>query len=249
MRQIFAFETKEEFEQHETLVNRLTEKLKDYQQLLENDYALKDSPKGIIWTSEELATSVFSTIPIPAYTNENFIYMTPDLDSWKRIFMMQLDGKDLPDIQEFYETNLESELLVILAHELTHHSDLFIDEFEDERNDSIWFEEGMCFYLPRKLLLSKEEFREITQVEETLVEVFNSQYGSHSLDEFGSGSYIGNLSSIMFDYWRSYLTVKELVERWANHDVKKVFDEYHKWIKAGRKVPLTEHFRIGIKNK
>ena len=35
----------------------------------------------------------------------------------------------------------------VLAHELTNHIELFPDEFEDERYDSIWFEEGMCEYM------------------------------------------------------------------------------------------------------
>ncbi|MFC4410784.1 hypothetical protein ACFOZY_10195 [Chungangia koreensis] len=248
MRKILAFETKEEFALHEELISRLSDRLTEYQQLLIENYALTELPKGVIWTSEELATSVFSEIPIPAYTNENFIYITPDLEAWKRIFSKQLDGKDLPEIDKFYEKNLESELLVILAHELTHHSDWFIDEFGDERNNSIWFEEGMCFYLPRKLLLNESEFDEITQVETALVQEFYDQYGNHSLDDFGSESYFGSLSSIMFDYWRSYLKVKELVEDWANHDINKVFAEYHKWNREGRKLPLTEYFRLKQSN-
>lgn len=81
----------------------------------------------------------------------------------------------------------------------------------------------MCFYLPRKLLLSQEEFKEITQVETKLVQEFHEQYGQHSLDDIGSKSYSGSISIIMFDYWRSYLTVKELMEDWAKHDINKVF--------------------------
>lgn len=175
MKQILAFETKEEFERHEELIDSFSTRLKEYQQILEKDYALTELPKGVIWTSEVLATTVFSNIPIPAYTNEDFIYITPALEAWKRLFNRQLDGKDLPHIHHFYEANVESEVMVILAHELTHHSDLFPDEFGDERNNSIWFEEGMCFYLPRKLLLSDQEFNDITLVEAELVEVFQER--------------------------------------------------------------------------
>jgi len=45
------------------------------------------------------------------------------------------------------------------------------------------------------------------------VEMFKEDYGEHSLDEFGSHSYQGSLTSIMFDYWRSYLSVKYLIPR------------------------------------
>ncbi|WP_230199542.1 hypothetical protein [Bacillus testis] len=135
-------------------------------------------------------------------------------------------------------------MLIILAHELTHHSDLFLDDFDDEREDGIWFEEGMCFYLPRKILLNEKEFNEITYVETELFETFKDEYGNHSLDDFGTSSYQGSLSGIMFDYWRSYLAVKFLVEVSANNDVKLVFEEYHKWDQEGRKVSLAEYFDI-----
>lgn len=102
----------------------------------------------------------------------------------------------------------------------------------------------MCFYLPRKILLSEKEFNEITDVETELFECFKDKYGNHSLENFGRSSYQGSLSSIMFDYWRNYLAVKYLVEVRANNDVKLVFDEYHKWDNEGRKVPLIQYFGL-----
>lgn len=244
MKQIYAFEKIEEYAKYQSIIEGFNKKLKEYQHILEKNYALSEMPKAIMWTSEELATTVLSTIPIPAYTNKDIIYMSPDLLAWRQLFIKQLDGKSLPHIEKFYKNYSENHLLTILAHELTHHSDLFMDEFEDDRGDSIWFEEGMCQYLPRKLLLTKEEFEEITSVETELVEVFKEKYGLRSLDEFGSSSYEGTLSSIMYDYWRSYLAVKFLVEVRANNDIELVFDEYQKWHKEGRKVPLTEFLKL-----
>ncbi|MCU9612610.1 hypothetical protein OEV98_03405 [Caldibacillus lycopersici] len=242
MKQIYAFETKEEYEKFQKVIQSFDRKLKDYQNTLEKDYALVDLPKGVVWTTEELATTVFSELPIPAFTNKNLIYMSPDIHTWRKLLIKQLDGKDLPNIQNFYENFSENHLFVILAHELTHHSDLFMDEFDDERENSIWFEEGMCFYLPRKLLLNEKEFQEITEIETVLVEVFKEKYGHHSLEDFGESSYKGSLSSIMFDYWRSYLSVKHIVEVWANHNIKLVFNRYHQWIKDDRKTPLMNYF-------
>ena len=135
-------------------------------------------------------------------------------------------------------------MFTILAHELTHHSDLFLDEFDDEREDSIWFEEGMCDYLSRKITLDESEFKAITNVELALVETFKGRYGKYSLDEFGSHTYKGSLTSIMFNYWRSYLAVKFLVEDRANNDIQQVFSDYHNWYKEGRVVPLTKHFEL-----
>lgn len=244
MKHIYAFERKEEYSKYQDVIQRFGEKLSEYRIILEQQYGLTELPKGILWTSEELATKVFSNIPIPAYTNKDLIYMSPDVESWRKLLLRQLDEKKLPDVQKFYESYSENQVFIILAHELTHHSDLFLDEFEDERENGIWFEEGMCFYLPRKLLLSEQEFNEITNVEFQLFEAFKDKYGKHSLEDFGSGSYQDSLSSIMFDYWRSYLSVKYLVEVRANNNVKQVFDTYHKWDSEGRKVPLTEYFEL-----
>ncbi|WP_144510083.1 hypothetical protein [Bacillus sp. FJAT-22090] len=244
MKQIYAFENIEDYTKYQDITESFDKKLKEYQHILEKKYSLTKMPKAIVWTTEELATTILSTIPIPAYTNKDIIYMSPDLQSWRKLFIKQLDDKDLPPIQRFYENYSENHLMTILAHELTHHSDLFIDEFEDERGDSIWFEEGMCQYLPRKYLLNEKEFEEITSVEMELVEVFKDKYGARSLDEFGSSSYEGSLSSIMYDYWRSYLAVKYLVEVRANNDIDSIFDQYQNWNKEGRKIPLTEFFEL-----
>lgn len=162
----------------------------------------------------------------------------------EKAFIQQLDGKDLPHIQRFYEQLSENHILTILGHELTHHSDLFLDEFEDEREDGIWFEEGMCEYLPRKLLLTKNEFKSISAIEKELVDVFTEVYGGRSLDDFGNNSYTASLSSIMFDYWRSFLYIKYLVEDRYEHDIKEVFEEYHRWDREGRMLSLTEYFGL-----
>lgn len=244
MKHIYAFENMEDYEKYQPIIQRFSERLAAFEQTMEQTYALTDKPKGVVWTSAELATSVLSEIPIPAYTNKDVIYITPDLEAWRALFLTQLDGKELPHIRKFYENYSENHLFTILAHELMHHSDLFPDEFDEDRDDGIWFEEGMCEYLPRKLLLSKKEFDEITAVETELVEAFSGQYGSRSIDDFGSGSYLGSLSSIMFDYWRSFLAIKQLVEERFENDVPAVFAEYHKWHEEGCKMPLTEYFRL-----
>ncbi|WP_245732795.1 hypothetical protein [Salinibacillus kushneri] len=77
-----------------------------------------------------------------------------------------------------------------------------------------------------------------------MVKVFKEEYGDHSLDEFGAASYQGTLTSIMYDYWRSYLAVQSLVEERASHDIMQIFKEYHNWHNDGRKQPLTEYFSL-----
>lgn len=244
MKHIYAFEKMADYKEYQAIMQFFHERLQQYQEMLEQEYALHDLPKGVVWTSHELATSTFSTVPIPAFTNKDLIYMSPDLASWRALFVRQLEGKDLPHIQHFYEHYSVEHLFIVLAHELAHHSDLFVDDFDDERNDGIWFEEGVCFYLPRKMLLNEADLDEITRIEQQLVEDFKEEHGGHSLKSFGLITYQGSLASIMFDYWRSYLAVKYLVEDRANHDIKQIFDAYHNWHEAGRKQPLATYFGV-----
>lgn len=244
MKHIYAFEETIEYDKFQTIIQDCTKKLQNYEQFLEDQYALVDKPKGIVWTSFDAATTIFSDLPIPAFTNKDTIYITPDLNAWRKLFLEQLDGTNLPAIQAFYVRLSEKHLLTILGHELTHHSDLFLDEFEDEREDNIWFEEGMCEYLPRKFFLTDSEFEEIAAIENELVNAFKSTYGSRSLSAFGSNSYQARLSSIMFDYWRSFLAVKYLVEERYNHNIQAVFEKYYDWDTEGRKRTLLEHFEL-----
>ena len=244
MKNVFAFEQEEDFQKYKGMIERFDKKIKEYQLELENHYELRDLPKAVIWTSNELATSVFSDLPIPAFTNKSLIYLSTDLLEWRKFFIKQLEDKRHTKIEDFYCNMSENHLLTILGHELTHHSDLFLDEFGDERENSIWFEEGMCEYLSRKYLLSDSEFKNITNVELELVDLFKDKYGHSSLDEFGSASYQGGLTSIMFDYWRSFLAVKFLVEDRANNNPKQVFKEYHAWHNDGRTMSLTKFFRL-----
>lgn len=237
---IYAFEDIEEYKKYQDIIQFFSERLNDYQTVLEEEYDLVDKPEGVIWTLAEIATSIFSDLPIPAFTNKDTIYITPDVKAWRKLFIQQMDGKDLPLIQRFYEQLSENHILTILGHELTHHSDLFLDEFEDD----IWFEEGMCEYLPRKLLLTKNEFETISAIEKELVDVFTEVYCGRSLDDFGNNSYTASLSSIMFDYWRSFLYIKYLVEDRYEHDIKAVFEEYHRWDREGRMLSLMEYFGL-----
>ncbi len=244
MKNIYAFENMADYIKYQKIIERFSKKLKEYQHLLEKKYKLSQIPKGVLWTTEELATSVLSDIPIPAYTNKDIITISPDIKAWRKLFVKQLEGLSLPHIHSFYNNLSENHIFTIVAHELTHHSDLFLDDFEDNRENSIWFEEGMCDYLSRKTILTEREFEEISNVESELVEVFKDKYGNHSLNEFGSDTYQGNLTSIMYDYWRSFLAVKFLVEVRANNNTHKIFEGYHNWDKEGRKRPLTEYFDL-----
>ncbi|GGF24161.1 hypothetical protein GCM10010954_23820 [Halobacillus andaensis] len=245
MKQIYAFETKEEYGKYRDVIERFSGKLEEYQHILEDKYSLTNLPKGVVWTSEDIATTVFSDLPVPAYTNRDVIYVSPDLPAWRKLLINQIEEHNIPEIKSFYENCSEDYLFTILAHQLTRYSNVFVDKDKVEKVDNSWFEEGMCEYLSRKLVLSEEEFKEITTIELELVEVYKEQYGTHSLEEFGRGAYQGNdLINKMFDYWRSYLAVEFLVEVRANNDVDWILNEYQDWDREGRVLPLTEHFEM-----
>ena len=46
MKQIYAFETKEEYEKYQDTIQRFSKELNEYQKILEREYALVDMPKG-----------------------------------------------------------------------------------------------------------------------------------------------------------------------------------------------------------
>jgi len=54
-----------------------------YKEYLINQFELKILPKSIVWTSSENATTVFSQVPVPAYTNREIIFMSPSVREWK----------------------------------------------------------------------------------------------------------------------------------------------------------------------
>lgn len=57
MKHIYAFESKKDFSNFQGIIERLTQNLLKFQYELEQNYALRDLPKGIVWTSEELLLS------------------------------------------------------------------------------------------------------------------------------------------------------------------------------------------------
>lgn len=244
--QVFAFESTKEAEKYKIMIDNLLIKLEDYVKMLEQEYKLIDYPKAIVWTTSELATTVFSNVPIPAYTNDRFICITPDINTWKKIYGDI--NKDIPNksISDYYQNISTSFLLTMIGHEFTHHSDLFLDNFDDDRYNGIWFEEGMCHYLSRKYLLNNEEVECISKVEWDYIMYYKNIFKPSSIEEFGAESYSNSMERIMYDYYRSFHTVKKLVEVLGKGNPQKIFELYQIWDNEGRKITLSEYFNIDI---
>ena len=254
MKHIYAVEAEIELIEYQKYVKSIEPKLNAYIDFLKKEYEVSELPKAIVWTSGDIATKLISDIPVPAYTNEHRVVMTPVLDTWRKIYLKQLDKlednrkieKDVNTIRDYYrETLSENHVLQILGHELAHHSELFLEDFSSDYSDGIWFEEGMVEYISRQYFLTEEEFETETRVNQQLVDLLKERYGNHSLEQFGKSTYEGDYASIFFEYWRSFLAVKQIVEDYKG-DIKAVFASYHKWNEECNGQTLLEWFDVEI---
>lgn len=247
MKHIYAVETKEELLKYQEFVHEFEPRLREYIDFLKEKYEVIELPRTIVWASEEIATKLISDIPVPAYTNEFRVVMTPELETWRAIYLKQLDGlEEKKEIQDYYTNSLsQNHVMKILGHELAHHSELFLEDFESYFSDGIWFEEGMVEYISRRYFLSEEEFEAEAKVNRQLVDLLKERYGNHSLEQFGEATYEGDYASIFFEYWRSFLAVKQIVEDY-NGNVRAVFESYHKWAGDNNGQTLIEWFDVEI---
>lgn len=243
MKYIYAVNSYEEFKRFQSFQKFAQPKLEAFLEYLKTNFALSSLPRAVVWTGCETATCLLSDIPIPAYTNDYRTIFCPELQSWKKIYLQQLNETQYNEISAYYECKLtDNHVLQILGHEFVHHSDFFP---EGEYTSGIWFEEGMCEYISRKYFLSEQEFEEAAHINALLVDRFREQYGEHSLEEFGSATYQRDYSGIFFEYWRSFLAVRRIIDQFDG-DVLEVFREYHGWYHSGREKSLAEWFHLSI---
>lgn len=241
MKHIFAVTSQIHLQQYEMLYANFSQKLDGFLSFLRDHYGVTDLPQAIVWTDYDTATRCISSIPIPAYTNDYRTVFCPELETWKYIYLRQLDSRDHPAIRDYYETKLTSDhILQILGHEFVHHSAFFPDLGYES---SIWFEEGMCEYISRKYFLTPDAFQEEARINALLVSLYWEQYGHHSLEEFGAATYSGDYASIFFEYWRSFLAVQKIVELYGGDPIS-VLNQYQKWYLSSREQSLAQFFHI-----
>ena len=218
-------------------------KLQDYLAFLKDEFAVYDLPQAIIWSDFDSATQIIREIPVPAYTNDKRMVMTPELPVWKDLYLLQLENYETSHqtraIESHYKSLSGNSLLQIVGHELAHWSEHFSDDF-DGYGAYIWFEEGMAEYISRKYFFTDEEFRAEKAYNQSLVKLFQKKHGWHSLNDFGTSTYQGNYAIIFYEYWRSFLTVDKLVENLGS--VQAVFNSYHRWANTDKTLPLLDWF-------
>lgn len=241
MKYVYAVSEQSELLQYQAFVAQHERRLHEYLKFLDVAYLVKDLPKAIVWTSEETATALLSNIPLPGYTNEFRTVFCPDIDTWREIYLHQLDDTENKEVRRYYETGLtENHILQILGHEFVHHSDLFIDEAYEK---AMWFEEGMCEYISRRYFLTEEQFQTEARINALLVQHFEQRHGPRKLEDFCADTYTGTYAGIFCAYWRSFLAVNSIVQRFGG-DVMAVFREYRRWFDTSPSLPLSQWFRL-----
>lgn len=238
---IYAVRSCDELQQYQVFSDRIRQPLEDFLSFAEKIYAVSALPKAVVLTGEEVATKLISDIPLPGYTNEHRTVFCPDIPVWQAIYLRQLEGMENAEIRSYYEFALtERHILQILGHEFIHHSDLFIDEAYEKAR---WFEEGMCEYISRSYFLTEDDFREEARINQLLVRGFEAVQGTQSLEAFCADTYHEKYAHIFYFYWKSFLAVNALVNRFQG-DVAAVFREYRRWFSESPSMPLSQWFGI-----
>jgi len=213
MEYIFAAQNEAEFNRFHLFAKQYEGVISDYIDLLKSRYRVQSLPRCIVFTSAKTATELISDIPVPAYTNDHRVIFAPEPDTWKNIYLHQLDSyensADVKEIRSYYETTLnDRHLLQIIGHELTHHSELFSDEAYE--NGCAWFEEGVVEYISRKYFLSAGEFEDEVRINKKLVELYESSHPQRPITQFGDSK---DCAAIYYDYWRAFLIIMAAVDR------------------------------------
>lgn len=243
MEHIIAVKSEGEFRHYHKISQEIQSVLEPFLKLLKTEYAAADLPNSIVWTSLEIATQSISSIPLPGYTNEFRTVFCPDLAAWRNLYLKQLKNAEIPEVRRYYETRLtENHILQILGHEFVHHSGLFIDEAYEKAR---WFEEGMCEYISRTFFLSEDQFLEEAHINAILVNHFQARNEEQPLEEFTAATYANSIAAILYEYWRSFLTVHQIIDRFQG-DIHAVFRSYREWYQQASAQPLSEWFQISI---
>ncbi|WP_414051419.1 hypothetical protein [Macrococcus animalis] len=246
MKPIFTFENSSDVEKYRNDILIYHNRMNDYQEYLESNFQLYDIPKGVFWTSSFVMAKVLNK-SVPAFTRDEAIYMCADHDYWKDYFINLLPDEFKQQYTDFYHKNTKNEILAIFGHELTHHVDLFLAEFDEENPtcEDMWFEEGMATYLPRKFFFDDTLFNEIYKLELSLYEHYVNEFGDLPLENFTYDIYSYSNEYIMYHYWISFVKITQLVDH-VNGDVAYLLKLYHDWDAAGRTVSLSHYFEENI---
>jgi hypothetical protein len=93
----------------------------------------------------------------------------------------------------------------------------------------VWFEEGFCFYLPRKHLLPAARFAQLLAVEKALIDAHHARLGEYPTWQFGLPDQGAGFTEALFDYWRAIRAVSLLVDTYTRGEGKSMLALFHTW--------------------
>ena len=176
------------------------------------------------------ATKVHSHYPVPAWTTpeRGVINFCPEERRWQNIMKTNVKQLNLPEsveknmLKHYEQWNLDFLLNDVVGHEICH----LLEFFENLPDGLDWFEEGLCFYLPRRILseTKKELVKEIYQQEMKLVSYSQRWVKGHFLKDFSAyrTRLRNNLIIFLNDYHLAANATKELVDEMVGGDVRRV---------------------------
>ncbi|CCV64392.1 conserved hypothetical protein [Alteracholeplasma palmae J233] len=235
---VYAYENKEDYIIRKEMIDYLNNRIDDILEKLKKNFYLIELPEAIVYTTYDLATNIFSDNRIPAFTRNGVIYIEPLEVYWLNYYEKLFKKKEF--ITSYYKNSIKEEILTILTHEMTHDSELFVDMPWDS---DIWFEEGFCFYMPRKYLLSEAQYEEVVKIEKEKIINSKLKIGDESISMFGADSYDkeSNLTLELL-YAQAFLTVNQIMSYYKD-DLIEPFKLYHEWFNEGMKEPLIRKFK------
>lgn len=71
MKHIYAVTNADDLQKYKSFVSKIQSKLDRYLDFLKAACSVTDLPRSIVWTDAVTATTLISSIPVPAYTNDS----------------------------------------------------------------------------------------------------------------------------------------------------------------------------------
>lgn len=220
-----------ELSSYQQFVKSIDKKVEEYLAFLKEHYAVIEPPRAVCWTSSRAAVSLISDIPLPAYTNDCRVVITPDESAWRALYLSALaplkGSKEYELLKHYYNRQISKNwILQILGHELVHHSDWFLDEYQNPLQSGAWFEEGMAEYISRRYFLSEKEYQQRCDWDRWAVKQLWNQCGGQPLERFDLAACGQDMTAVLFYYWRCFLTIHDLA---VSFDTDELFRRYRDW--------------------
>lgn len=97
------------------------------------------------------------------------------------------------------------------------------------------------------LMMTQNQFEEIMEAEDQLIDAYKCQFGEYPLNQFGKSgdrdSDTEKYSAAFYDYWRSTKIIQTLVEEYFDHQIPDLIKYYREWVEKDN-TPLLQNFFI-----